>query len=137
MAPAETPDVIITLVSCFCGLPARRSPKGPYTLALSGLFRSQSHNLPKQGDATLNTPPGKKTKNTLACVFTVANVLGTCHWYHRSLVIYRWIRCCHNRTSSIQGNNRPPCCNVKNACVMLKDLLTWSIDYCLSKKTGI
>ena len=28
-------------------------------------------------------PPGKKTKNTLACVFTVANVLGTWERYHR------------------------------------------------------
>ena len=27
---------------------------------------------------SLLMPPGKKTKNTLACVFTVANVLGTC-----------------------------------------------------------
>ena len=34
-------------------------------------------------------PPGKKTKNTLACVFTVANVLGTCQRYHRPLLIYR------------------------------------------------
>ena len=32
-------------------------------------------------------PPGKKTKNTLACVFTVANVLGTCRWYHCSILI--------------------------------------------------
>ena len=37
---------------------------------------------------SLLMPPGKKTKNTLACVFTVANVLGTCHWYHCSLLIY-------------------------------------------------
>ena len=35
-------------------------------------------------------PPGKKTKNTLACVFTVANVLGTWERYHRPLLIYRY-----------------------------------------------
>ena len=29
---------------------------------------------------SLLMPPGKKTKNTLACVFTVANVLGTCSY---------------------------------------------------------
>ena len=34
-------------------------------------------------------PPGKKTKNTLACVFTVANVLGTWEMYRRPLLIYR------------------------------------------------
>ena len=38
-------------------------------------------------------PPGKKTKNTLAYVFTVANVLGTCQrLYHCPLLIYR----CHS-----------------------------------------
>ena len=40
---------------------------------------------------SLLTPPGKKTNNTLACVFTVANVLGTCQRYHYSLLIYRYL----------------------------------------------
>ena len=35
-------------------------------------------------------PPSKKTKNTLACVFTVANVLGTWERYQRPLLIYRY-----------------------------------------------
>ena len=38
---------------------------------------------------SLLMPPSKKTKNTLACVFTVANVLGTWERYHRPLLIYR------------------------------------------------
>ena len=38
---------------------------------------------------SLLMPPGKKRKNTLACVFTVANVLGACQRYHRLLLIYR------------------------------------------------
>ena len=36
-------------------------------------------------------PPGKKTKNTLACVLTVANVLGTCQRYHWPLLVYRFV----------------------------------------------
>ena len=38
---------------------------------------------------SLLMPPGKKTKNTLAYVFTVANVLETWERYHRPLLIYR------------------------------------------------
>ena len=44
-------------------------------------------------------PPGKKTKNTLACVFIVANVLGMCHWYHCSLLIYRFLKLLQGATA--------------------------------------
>ena len=49
MAPAETSDVIMTLVSYFCGLPGVR----PVNIATIGKVPPQTHNLPKQCDATL------------------------------------------------------------------------------------
>ena len=67
--PAETPDVIMTLVSYFCGLPGvPRKARKPDTI--SARFPPQSHNLPNQYDATLFLmPPGKKTKKTLYMCF--------------------------------------------------------------------
>ena len=91
--PSHTPDVIMTLVSYFWGLPghARKARKHYQDTARVAY---QSDNWPKQCDASLCCmPPGKKTKNTLACVFTVANVLGTWQRYHRPLLIYRYISC--------------------------------------------
>ena len=60
----------------------RCSPKGPVSPSESQFDETMWRHF-------LLMPPGKKTKNMLACVFTVANVLGTCHLYHCSLLIYR------------------------------------------------
>ena len=85
MAPAETPDIIMTLVSYFCGLPGvpRKACKHWHYRASFALKVTICWNnvTPLFADAA--------RQNMLACVFTVANVLGTCHWYHCSLLIYR------------------------------------------------
>ena len=85
MVPAEMPDVIMTLVSYFCGLPGvpRKACKHRHYRAGFALKVTICRH-------SLLMPPGKKTKNTLACVFTVANVLGTWERYHCPLLIYRY-----------------------------------------------
>ena len=70
------------------GLP-RCSPKDPWTLDWQGKFPSKSQFAERMWRHSLLMPPGKKTNNMLACVFTVANVLGTWERYHRPLLIYR------------------------------------------------
>ena len=80
---AETPDVIMTPVSYFWS--PQVFPERPVnTRYWPGKFPSKSqfaetmHVTPL---LNLVIAPGKKTKNTLACVFTVANVLGTWERY--------------------------------------------------------
>ena len=109
---SDTPDVIMTLVSYFCGLPglARKARKQYSDVIMTELILRSPRSCTKgaftrtlqlQGfpikvticrnkvtplfDFGASMPPGKKTKNTLACVFTVANVLGTWQTQGRKL----------------------------------------------------
>ena len=87
--PSDMPDVIMTLVSYFCGLPGlARKARKHYQDTNKGCL-SKSQFTETMWRHSLLMPPGKKTKNTLACVFTVANVLGTWQRHHRPLLIYR------------------------------------------------
>ena len=58
-------------------------------------------------------PPGKKTKNTLACVFTVANVLGTWERYHCPLLIFRFTLSKSEPVDFIGVDHRSLCLSVQ------------------------
>ena len=86
---AETPDVIMTPVSSVWS--SQVFPERPVnTRYWQGKFPSKPQFAETMWRHSLLMPPGKKTKNTSACVFTVANVLGTWGRYHHPLLIYRY-----------------------------------------------
>ena len=88
MAPAETSDVIMTRKLFFAV--SQVFPERPVNICTIGLVSPSKSQFAKTiCRHSLLMPPGKKTKNTLACVFTVTNVLGTWERYHRPLLIYR------------------------------------------------
>ena len=89
MAPAETPDVIMTLVSYFYGLPGV-PPKARKNWHYQAGFALEV-TICRNNLTPLFADAARKAKNTLACVFTVANVLGTWRRYHRPLLIYRCV----------------------------------------------
>ena len=89
MAPACRQRRVTSLwLSCsICGLPG--FPERPVNINDFGkIFPSKSQFAETMWRQSLLMPPGKKTKNTLACVFAGANVLGTPKRDNRSVLIY-------------------------------------------------
>ena len=103
--PAEMPDVIMTLVSYFCGLPGwlvgllgfigvywGGLPCVPWKARkhwydIGKVSPSKSQFAETMSWHSLLMPPGKKT---LACVFAGANVLGRGKRDYHSVLIYRY-----------------------------------------------
>ena len=95
--PADMPDVIMTLVSYFCGLPGLPRKARKHYNDIGKVPLSKLQFAETMWRYSLLMPPGKKTKKTLACVFAGANVLETCERDHHPVLIYRLGQCSQRR----------------------------------------